>query len=171
MSENRPLYIAAIKKDLLKTTGLYKPYSDSPIAVVSNETSKWHVMLNILRHGWEWIEIPEGEIKQPESYHDYVILALTTVLTDTLDYKNDPNSDKYIKQIICTDIALKVEYDKLINVLETSNELDLADEYTFTKQGNLRGYFHYDEYYGLDVLACASYVICSHIELTPRNVK
>ncbi|MFO5842693.1 hypothetical protein ACLBPJ_30585, partial [Klebsiella pneumoniae] len=61
MSENRPLYIAAIKKDLLKTTGLYKPYNDSPIAVVSNETSKWHVMLNILRHGWEWIEIPEGE--------------------------------------------------------------------------------------------------------------
>lgn len=56
-------------------------------------------------------------------------------------------------------------------MLETSNELDLADEYTFTKQGNLRGYFHYDEYYGLDVLACASYVICSHIELTPRNVK
>ncbi|MFO5736607.1 hypothetical protein, partial [Klebsiella pneumoniae] len=53
-----------------------------------------------------------------ESYYDYVILALTTVLTDTLDYKNDPNSDKYIKQIICTDIALKVEYDKLINVLE-----------------------------------------------------
>ncbi|MFO5979378.1 hypothetical protein ACLBSL_32320, partial [Klebsiella pneumoniae] len=96
---------------------------------------------------------------------------LATIETETYGYNNYTNSDKYIKQIICTDIALKVEYDKLINVLETSNELDLADEYTFTKQGNLRGYLHYDEYYGLDVLACASYVICSHIELTPRNVK
>ncbi|MFO5842417.1 hypothetical protein ACLBPJ_29090, partial [Klebsiella pneumoniae] len=95
----------------------------------------------------------------------------STSYNSTIDNNNHTASDKYIKQIICTDIALKVEYDKLINVLETSNELDLADEYTFTKQGNLRGYFHYDEYYGLDVLACASYVICSHIELTPRNVK
>lgn len=171
MSGQLPLYVAAIKTDILKEAGLYRGESDSSLAVINIENSKWHVLLNTLRYHWEWIEIPEGRLEQPDNYNDYVLLALTTILTNGIPYQDNTRSDIFTKQIICTDINHKVDYDKLIDVIETSNETDLANEYTFSKQGNLRKYFYYDYYYGLDVLNCASYVICSHIEPTPKNIK